>query len=399
MPLTPGIVYQDNRATREAEQINATLGALVRARTGSTLSHFYIAPKALWLGAHQAHVRQRSPLLVQPRDLVAHRLTGTWATDPTHAGCTGVYDLGARDWAGDWLDALGLGWLRLPPVVTPTTQIGPLTAHAAGEAGLRRGIPIVIGAADNFCADLAMGAVRPGVLGDTSGTSTCLDLTVDHPTDDPLLALYTHLAPGLLFANAGLNATGAVVAWAADALAGGSVARLETLAASVPPDLQAPLLLPYLGAGERTDAAATGVWHGLTLTHDPARLARSVYEGLTFALRDLVDRFRGAGNAIAEARVGGGGSRSHLWNSLKATVWQIPVRPARHPDATALGAALLAGCAIHLYHDLDDVAARAVHCGPIVPPDPASADLYAALYERWVALLTEQAGRDQDTAR
>ena len=164
----------------------------------------------------------------------------------------------------------------------------------------------MIGAADNFCADLAMGAVTCGVYwAIPRGRRPCLDLSVERPTDDPLLALYTHLTPGLLFANAGLNATGAVIAWAAAALAGGSIAGLEALAASAEPDPNAPLLLPYLSTGERTDAAATGVWHGLTLTHDPARLARSVYEGLTFALCDLVNRFRAAGYHLAEARLAG----------------------------------------------------------------------------------------------
>jgi len=397
-PLTPGIIYQDNRATAEAARLAGILGPTrVRRRAGMLPTAFHGAPKAMWLTTHYPQLRARRPWLAQPRDLVARRLTGMWGADATHAGCTLLYDLRAGAWTEDWAEALDLAWLRLPPILPPSSPVGRLSRAAAAETGLPIGLPVIVGAADNFCADLGLGAITPGLLGDTSGTSTCLDLTIvrpdgpgnsegsDGPDADPALSLYAHVAPGLLFANAGLNATGATAAWAAAMLAGGDVARLEALAASAPPSADAPLLLPYLGGGERTDAAAVGAWHGLSLAHDPPRLARSVYEGLTFALRELVDGFRSAGLPIAGARLGGGGSRGVFWNGLKADIWGLPVRAAAHADAAALGAAMLAGMGIGLYRDLGDATARAVRLGPEQAPDTTHAALYAELYGCWRA--------------
>ncbi len=392
-PFTPGLIYQDNRATAEAAYLSATLDPIrVRRRAGMAPSSFHAAPKAMWLGAHHPELRARRPWLAQPRDLVARRLTGEWGTDATHAGCTLLYDLTARVWADDWVETLDLAWLRLPPILHATASVGRLTRAGAADTGLPPGLPIVVGAADNFCADLGLGAIAPGLLGDTSGTSTCLDLTIAHPDTDPALSLYAHFAPALLFANAGLNATGATLAWAARVFAGGDVARLEELAASAPPSTDTPLLLPYLGGGERTDAAAIGVWHGLTLAHDSARLARSVYEGLTFALRELVDQFRVAGHPIAGVRSGGGGSRGPFWNGLKADVWSIPVRAAAEADVTALGAAMLAGVATGLYRGLGDAVARGAHLGPVRAPQQAHAALYAELYGRWRSLRAREMG-------
>ncbi len=400
-PLTPGIIYQDNRATAETARLAGSLGpTTVRRRTGMLPTAFHGAPKAMWLGRRQPELRARHPWLAQPRDLVARRLTGAWGTDATHAGCTLLYDLSANAWAEDWAEALDLAWLRLPPILPATTRAGRLSRAAASETGLPAGLSVVVGAADNFCADLGLGALAPGLLGDSSGTSTCLDLTIARPNGpndpngpnelagpwaDPALSLYAHFSPDLLFANVGLNATSATAAWAARMLAGGDMARLEALAAAAPPAVDAPLLLPYLGGGERTDAAASGAWYGLSLAHDPSRLARSVYEGLTFALRELVDGFRSAGLPIAGARLGGGGARSLFWNGLKADVWGLPVRAAPHADATALGAALLAGVATGLYRDLADATVRAVRLGPEQAPDRTHVALYAELYERWRA--------------
>lgn len=391
-PLTPGLTYQDHRAGVEAARLAQTLGAQrFSARSGLVPAPYYAAPKLLWLDAHRTELRGARPWLAQPRDLVAHRLTGLLATDETHAGCTGLYDLGARRWANDWLAALGLAWLRLPPVLHASAVVGRLTPDAVRESGLPAGLPVTIGAADDFCSDLALGAVAPGLLGDTTGSSTCLDLSVTQRLGAPCLSFYAHLAPGLLFANAGLNASGATIAWAATVLAGGEVARLERLAAAALPDLDAPLLLPYLG-GERAEEAAPGAWIGLRLDHDAARLARSAYEGVTFALRELIEQIRAAGYAVTEARLGGGGSRSRLWNGLKADVWGLPVRAAEQADTTALGAALLAGVASGLYRDLHDAVARAVRLGPPRQPDLAAAALYDALYRRWRAAKAHSMG-------
>lgn len=391
--LTPGLIYQDNRATVEAARLAQTLGAeRVFRRAGSFPSQFYAAPKVMWLAAHHPELRGSRPWLVQPRDLAAWRLTGMLATDPTHAGCTGLYDLAAGEWASDWVGALDLAWCRLPPLLASGQMVGRLTPAAAVETGFAAGTPVVIGAADNFCSAVALGATRPGILGDTTGTSTCLDLTVTGHSRVAPLSYYAHVAPGALFATVGLNASGAVIAWAASVLAGGDVARLEALASAAPPDAGAPLLLPFLAAGERSDAGAVGAWHGLTLAHDPARLARSVYEGVAFALRELVEHIRAAGYPLIEARVGGGGARSVLWIGLKADIWNLPVRAACHAETTALGAAMLAGVATGLYRDLDDAARQAVRLAPARPPDAAIVARYDDAYARW-RVVKERATR------
>jgi xylulokinase len=383
-PLTSGQIYQDNRATEEAWQIAGLLGeAGVRTRTGLKPSHFLLAPRLLWLAARQPDLRRRHPRLAQPRDLVGLHLTGVLATDATHAGCTGLYDLRDDAWAVDWIERLNLDWLTLPPIRPAATLLGGLTAAMAASTGFPAGLPICLGAADNFCADLAMGATVPGLLGDTSGTSTCLDLTITAPDPAPVLSLYRHFLPGLFYANVGLNATGLVLHWVAGLLAGGDLDCLEAMAASAPVRSDAPLLLPYLGDGDRVDAAARGVWHGLALRHSPAQMARSAYEGLTFALRELVDDFRAVGLPITEARVGGGGSSSTFWTSLKADVWSLPVRRATVADASALGAAMLAGLAIGTYPDLPAAQDAAVRLEPACAPDRRNDATYQELYERW----------------
>jgi xylulokinase len=229
-----------------------------------------------------------------------------------------------------------------------------------------------------------MGATEPGILGDISGTSTCLDLTIATADPAPALSLYRHFMPDYFFANAGLNASGAVLAWAANLLAGGDLDMLEAMAASASPTIDAPLLLPFLGEGDRVDAGACGAWHGVALRHSPAQVARSVYEGLTFALHALLGGFGEAGHPLLEARLAGGCSRSALWNGLKADMWHLPVRRMKSADATALGAAMLAGVAVGVFRDVPAVQRMATsHLEPALEPDRRHDALYQQLYERW----------------
>jgi sugar (pentulose or hexulose) kinase len=398
VPLSSGLIYQDTRATAEAASIERRFGAAeIRRRTGMWPSPYYLAGKAMWLGRHHTELRAQHPWLLQPRDVMALTLTGNMATDETHAGCTGLYDLGVRAWAHDWLEALDLGWLRLPPVYAPSEKVGGVAPAAAEVSGLPAGLPVAIGAADNFCGDLGIDALAPGVLGDTSGTTTCLDLAVQRADVTwhqlaPNLGVYAHFLPHLFYLDAGLNATGATARWAARMLTQGDLRRLEHLASSSEADDHAPLLLPYLGGGDRSDGAAMGSWHGLSLAHGPERLALSVYEGLTFGLRELVDQLREAGASPERAYLAGGGSRSRLWNTLKANIWNLPVHVSEHGDASALGAALLAGVACGLYRDLEHAVQSAVRPGHAIEPTPRVAEIYDALYRRWLACKRSNPG-------
>ncbi len=102
-PLRRGIIYQDNRATREAEEWRMQPGGreAIHRRTGHDPEAFYLGPKILWVQRHEPDIFARTHLWLQPRDFVAWRLTGQAATDWSHAGSTLLFDVRARAWAAD----------------------------------------------------------------------------------------------------------------------------------------------------------------------------------------------------------------------------------------------------------------------------------------------------------
>jgi xylulokinase len=131
-----------------------------------------------------------------------------------------------------------------------------------------------------------------------------------------------------------------------------------------------------------------GAFAGLAMNTGAAELARSVLEGCAFALRDIVDRLDALGLADGEVRVVGGGRRSPLWCQIKADVLNRPVHQVLAEEATAVGAAMLAGIAVGTFADLDDAVARAVALAPEpVRPSPPAVAVYADAYGRYRALF------------
>jgi xylulokinase len=149
------------------------------------------------------------------------------------------------------------------------------------------------------------------------------------------------------------------------------------------------IFLPSLSGSmaPRWNEDMRGAFTGLAMNHDGRHLARAVLEGCAFALRDIVDRLDSLGLG-GEVRVVGGGARSRLWLGIKAGVLGRPVRPVLAEEATALGAALLAGTAAGTFRDLDDAVARAVELAPTtVDPDPAVGERYDAAYAQYRSLF------------
>src|SRR5690606_37349853 len=100
-------------------------------------------------------------------------------------------------------------------------------------------------------------------------------------------------------------------------------AILSREAEKIPPGCEGLFFLPYL-AGERTphaDPDARGCFIGLTLKHSRGHLARSVMEGVAYAMRDSLSIIQEMGIPVRQIRASGGGSRSPLWRQIQADVF------------------------------------------------------------------------------
>jgi len=403
-PLGPGLIYRDNRASAEAAAIRDRFGDVaIHARTGHLPTAFHIAPKLLWLKAHEPETFARASRALQPRDLVAHALTGEMATDGTHAAATLVFDLRRGAWAGDLQEVLGLRPELFPPVRPSWEALGGLAPTPARQAGLLPGVPIILGGADSQACALGAGVVRPGLVSEMAGSSTCLNATVREQLSIPQVSHYPHVIPGWLTTETGINTTGAAIAWMADLLyaprgrsaSAADYARLDREAARVPPGAGGVLALPTLADGERTDPDLRAAFTGLSLRHDRAVLARAMLEGVAFAIRDQLALLEAGGVRVTELRTSGGDTRLATWNRIKADVIGVPVVTVPG-DAAVGGVAMLAGLGAGIYRDAADAIRRCVRLDDALEPDPVAYAHYQTAFEAWRTLAASAAARRSD---
>lgn len=407
-PLRSCIIWADQRAQAEATLIAERCGSeALYQRTGHRPSAAYTAAKILWLRTHQPEVFKATTAILQPKDYIAFRLTDHFATDYSDASGTLLFDLAARTWAADLLDALHLSPSLLPTIYPSTAVIGEITREAAAATGLAVGTPVVIGGGDGACAGIGAGVVEPGEAYCYIGSSAWISVSTLAPVVDPQQRTFTfhHLHPERYAPMGTMQAAGGARDWAWQQLAG--TTDPDRAAAGVAPGSEGLLFLPYL-LGERSphwNPLARGAFVGLAMSHGQADLARAVLEGVALNLRLVLDALRSSIGPnqppIQAMRLIGGGGKSSLWPQILADTLALPIHQlALTGEATSWGAAVAAGVATGLYswsiaaqrstvsHVVTPIATNVTRYGELLT---IYADAYQALAPIYARLATFRA--------
>jgi len=396
--LRPAILWNDQRTGEQCDEIRARLGRgrLIQITGNDALTGF-TAPKLLWVQENEPEIFDATRHVLLPKDYVRFRLTGEHAMDKADGSGTILFDLRQRTWSQEVLEALEIPAEWLPPTYEGPQITGKVHSEAAAETGLEAGTPVVAGAGDQAAQAVGVGAVEPGIIALTLGTSG----VVFAATEDPLiesegrLHAFCHALPGRWHLMGVMLSAAGSLQWHRDALAPGmSFDELVQEAAEVPPGCEGLLFLPYL-TGERTphpDPLARGAWVGLTVRHRRAHLTRAVLEGVAYGLKDSFDLIQQAGlGAIRQVRISGGGAKSQTWRQIIADVLDAELVTVNTTEGAAFGAALLAGVGAAVFPDVPAACERTIRITGSCSPGEAASE-YREYYPRYRALYPALAG-------
>jgi FGGY-family pentulose kinase len=397
--LRPALLWMDQRASSEAAAIDATGDPALRYVSGR-MSPEWMLPKALWLKSHEPEIYAKSGRIVECTNWLMHRLTGEWTLSLNHCAVKWNYVRPEGGWPLGLLRAAGIDDLieKWPREIVPLGGgNGRLASHAAAELGLRTGTTVAQGGIDAYLGMVGLGATGAGDVAIITGSSTCLlaqskrgifgsgwagcypDATVE----------------GMYTMEAGLTATGSILAWYAEHFAGDQKAQardsglstyavLDKLAAQVASGADG-VLVREDWQGNRSphkNPHARGAITGLTLAHGPGHLIRAIYEATALGTRHILEDGERHGMAIGRVVAGGGGVRSDLWMQIHADALQRPIVLTRDPESCALGSAMLGACAAGVYPSLDEAGAAMVGVTRVIEPRAELAGIYSELSER-----------------
>jgi xylulokinase len=395
--LRPAILWNDQRTGAECELIRQAVGPeRLILITGNDALTGFTAPKLVWVREHEPATWARIRHVLLPKDYLRLKLTGELAVDVADGAGTLLFDLAARTWSAEVVEALGIDPAWLPATFEGPAITGGVTPEAAALTGLRPGTPVVAGGGDQAANGVGVGVIEPGTMALSLGTSGVIFAPTARPIFDPLgrVHAFCHAVPERWhFMSVMLSAAGSL-RWFRDTFApGATFGDLVEKAAEVPAGSAGLLFLPYL-SGERSphpDPLARGAFVGLTLAHDRRHLTRAVLEGVAFGLRDGLELMLTAGMPPpAQIRASGGGTASPLWRQILADVLGAEIATVNTTEGAAYGAGLLATVGAGWYPDVATGARELVVATPAAMPGVAVdryTELHAIYRELYPALV------------
>jgi glycerol kinase len=400
-PLHRAIVWQDRRTAARCDALReAGREPLVRATTGLVLDPYFTSTKAEWL-LTEGGVGVTDDLAIGTVDawvlwnLTGGRDGGVFATEPSNASRTMLFDIRTLAWSDELLDLFGVAESNLPEVHPSSGRFG----MTASGSGLPAGIPVSGIAGDQQAALFGQACLSAGMTKNTYGTGSFVLMHVGPTCPDPVDGLLTTvgwtLADGTrAYALEGaIFVTGAAVQWLRDGLGViHAASEVAELAASVA-DTNGCVVVPaFTGLGSPWwDPYARGTIAGITRGTTAAHLARAVLEAISMQTKDVVAAMSAAsGHPVLALKADGGASANDLLMQMQSDHLQVPVSRPVIQETTALGAAYLAGLAEGVWGSADDITANWQLDANFEPRmDPSEVD---AQHARWSAAVTRARG-------
>ncbi len=365
-PLHNAIVWQDRRTAELCDRLKADgLEPLFREKTGLVLDAYFSGTKLAWLLDNVPGARQRAEA-----GELAFGTVDSWLvwnlsggrlhiSDASNASRTLLFNITTLDWDDELLTVLGIPRAVLPRVVDSSAIYGETAGDLFAAA-----IPIAGMAGDQQSALFGQACGTAGMAKNTYGTGCFLLM---HCGERPVVSrrnLLTTVAWQLggraeYALEGSVFVAGAAVQWLRDGLGIiRSSGEVEALAASVPDSGGVCLVPAFTGLGApHWDPYARGTIVGITRGTTAAHIARATLESIAFQSADLLTAMEGdSGISLAELRVDGGATANGLLMQFQADLLGVPVVRPRISETTALGAAYLAGLAVGMWRDRQEIA-------------------------------------------
>ena len=382
--VRPALLWNDQRTSAECEQIENAVGPTrLREITCNPMLTGFQVPKLIWLRNHEPENYARVKTMLLPKDYIRFKLTGEMVTEVSDASGTGLLDVPNRVWSTEIFDALGLNVSILPKVV----ESSEVTGMTKSVSGLADGIPVVGGGGDQAAAAVGTGAVVPGVISVSLGTSGVVFTSIPSPEFDARGAAHTFChANGSWHAMGVMLSCGGALRWYRDTIRpDATYDEIAESAASVEAGAEGLTFLPYL-TGERcphNDPFARATFSGVTLSHTRAHFDRAVFEGLTLGLLDGFLLLKKLGASAETVRITSGGAKSKFWVQMIADAFNSTCQTLEIDEGPAFGSAILAGVGIGVWPDVETATKLVIRVKNETLPGSTS---YSSAYDRFSRL-------------
>ncbi len=403
--LTPFINYLDSRTTEDVERINAMGLDIWGRETGNPqASPMFPAMFARWFLRESAAFRQKGVKFVHDAPYILMHLAGLKGEDAfidwgTMSGWGLGYDVEKKTWSAEQLKILGIDPALMPKIVKPWDKIGGISGEVAAKTGLSEGTPVLAGAGDTMQSMLGSGIFKPNQGVDVAGTCAMFCVSTSGIVPElsrPGVGLIFNSGtlPGSYFYWGFVRSGGLALRWFKDNVCrhAGEGAYYDVLsegASKVPAGTNGVLFLPYLTGGSGEEKNASGCFLNMTMDDDQFVMWRAVLEAIGYDYMGIADDYRAAGVGLERITVTEGGSRSALWNQIKADMLDAKIVRFANPGGAVLTNCIVAAYGVGDIPDIVEAVEASTEKSGAYTPDPAMTKRYRALYGERSRLIRE----------
>jgi len=382
--LRRAILWNDQRTQAECDYLNNTIGREVLLDNVANVALTgFTAPKILWVKKHEPEIFAKVKKIMLPKDYIAYKLSGVFATDYSDASGMLLLDVNKQDWSDKLLDIVGVNRQQLAKLYHSYESIGTVTTQASEQTGLPTTVNVVIGGGDQAVGAIGSGIVSGGMCSVSLGTSGVLFVAANRFAVDKSPAAihaFCHATGKYHFMGVTLCAAGSNKWWVEEILQTTNYPAEQTAINKL--GTNPVYFLPYL-SGERTphnDPLARGAFIGMNTTTTRADMTQAVMEGVTFSLRDILERVRQLGANVQTSRIIGGGAKSPLWCQMTADILRLKVEKIQTGEGPAFGAAILAMVGAGVFANVEEACAKLITINEAFTPNEDTANLYDNCY-------------------
>lgn len=399
----------DARSNDEVGQLirmNPDLEKEIYRESGQTYA-LGALPRILWVKNKLPELYEKAEKVSMFNDWLSYRLTGALVSEPSNGCTTGIFNLEKRDWDPSILKKVGLKANILPPVAECGQVVSHVSPQGAADTGLAPGTPVVAGG-----GDAQLGCIGVGVTGDSQaavfgGSFWQYEFNTGKAVTDKecRVRVNCHAVPGVWQYEALAFKPGMVMRWYRDAFCQEEI-RLAKEQGADPYDLMNQKAAKIPAGSHGMMCAFSDVMNYIAWRHasptfsnfdfDPEKFNkytfyRAIMENTAMVTKGHLELVREAtSSAPKEIMFAGGASKGDLWCQILSDVLGLPVHVPAVREATALGAAILAGYGTGIYKDLHQTARSLVKVEKTFTPDQENHKLYEATYAPWREMYQAQ---------
>ncbi len=367
--ITPYINYLDSRTQQDADEL-ASLNLDIWARETGNPEPLCLFPAlfARWFLKNSPEAKNIRKF-VHNAPYILMRLAGLKASDAfidwgAMSGWGLGYNVINKEWSDEQLNILGIDKALMPRIVKPYDVIGKLSREASEFTGLPEGIPICAGAGDTMQSLLACGVYEPGHAVDVAGTCSmfCISTSGIVPglsKKGNALIFNSGTLPNTYFYWGFVRTGGLALRWFRDNICNkpGDDTYYDFLsdgAKDIPAGSEGLRFLPWLTGGPEGFREVHGCFINMGMNTNQFTMWRAVLEAIAGEYSEIAERCRQSGTPVDRIIITEGGSKSPLWNQIKADMIGAETLTLKTGGALALNALIGA----YAVGDLKDIEAK-----------------------------------------